>query len=128
MNKIEGKTILVVEDVDSNYKLVEVVLEKNGANIIHTLYGKEAIKICKENKDIDIVLMDIHLPDIDGYEATTKIKEIIPDLPIIAVTAYALSGDREKAFAVGCNDYIPKPYKPITLIEKVIEQLDLIDN
>jgi CheY-like chemotaxis protein len=83
----------------------------------------EAVEICKKKPDINLVLMDVKMPVMDGYEATKLIKEINPELPVIAVTAYGLSGDKEKALAAGCDDYIAKPFEPDDLIEKLRKYL-----
>ena len=71
--------------------------------------GTEAVSVCLKNPDIDLVLMDIQLPEMDGYEATRKIRKFNKDIIIIAQTAFALNGDREKSIAAGCNDYMSKP-------------------
>lgn len=102
------KTILVVEDNEPNYIFIKEILKKTGVNLIHAITGKEAIKYSEEDK-IDLVLMDIRLPEMDGFEATRMIKKIKPDLPIIAQTAYAMSEDRIKCFEAGCSGYFSKP-------------------
>lgn len=119
-NMLKDKTILVVEDVDSSFEFLKVVLEKSGINTIWAKNGKESIKICKENPNIDLVLMDINMPVMNGYEATKEIKRTNPDIPIIAQTAYAVSGDKEKALNAGCNDYISKPINRKILKEKLL--------
>jgi CheY-like chemotaxis protein len=105
----KGKKILVVEDEETNFLFLEVLLKKTGATIFHAVTGKEAVDIAKSNPDIDIVLMDIQLPEMDGYEATKIIKSFNPHLPIITQTGYALSGDDKKAFEAGADEYISKP-------------------
>ncbi|MCF8303894.1 MAG: PAS domain S-box protein [Bacteroidales bacterium] len=110
-NHLEGKTILIVEDDLSSYALLKTILKVNNANALWATQGSKAIELCHSNDNIDLVLMDIKLPDISGFEATRKIKEICPNIPIIAQTAYAMSGDREKALEEGCDDYISKPIK-----------------
>ena len=105
----KGKKILVVEDEETNYLFLEVLLKKTGATILHAVTGKEAVDIARSNPDIDIVLMDIQLPEMDGYEATKIIKAFNPGLPIITQTGYALSGDDKKAFDAGADEYISKP-------------------
>ena len=105
----KDKKILVVEDEVMNYLFLEVLLKKTGATIFHAVTGKEAVDIAKSNPDIDIVLMDIQLPEMDGYEATKIIKSFNPHLPIITQTGYALSGDDKKAFEAGADEYISKP-------------------
>jgi CheY-like chemotaxis protein len=86
--------------------------------------GKEAIEICRNNENIDLVLMDIRMPELNGYKATRQIREFNKDVLIIAQTAYGLTGDREKAIKAGCNDYIAKPIKNeelLALIRKYFE-------
>ncbi len=109
---LHGKKILVVEDTESNYKLLNILLEKQGAETIWALTGQQGVAIVKNSRDIDLVLMDINLPDIDGYEATSLIKAIRPSLPVVAQTAYAMAGERERSIEFGCDDYIPKPIIP----------------
>ncbi|MFC2128355.1 response regulator [Bacteroidota bacterium] len=114
-----NKTILVAEDIDDSYYVIAKMLEKTRAKIIRTKNGLEAIKICRKNNLVDLILMDVHMPKKDGYEATKEIKKFRPDIPIIAQTAYAISGDKKKAFKAGCDDYITKPINPKLLIEKI---------
>jgi len=104
-----GKTILVVEDESSHFKYIEALL-LNRVNMMWVQNGLEAVEACQKNK-IDLVLMDVKLPKIDGFEATRRIKEIKPDLPIIAVTAYAMEADKNESIQAGCNNYISKPFK-----------------
>ncbi|MCD4790192.1 MAG: response regulator [Bacteroidales bacterium] len=105
----ENKTILIAEDVEDNFLLIESILSNTQVQILWAKDGKEAIDICKENKNIDLILMDIRMPVINGYEATKQIKQFNNDLPIIALTAYAIDGDSARAFEYGCDDYITKP-------------------
>ena len=102
-------TVLIVEDEDFNYNYLEELLSSRKINYIRAKTGKEALEIFKNNSNIDLVLMDIRLPEMDGYEVTKEIRKINSKIPIIAQTAYALFGDREKAIDAGCNDYIAKP-------------------
>ena len=119
-SKFTNKTILLVEDDDVSYEYLDIVLKNIGiSNTTWANNGQEAIKQCKENPAIDLVLMDIDLPGMNGYEATKAIKAIKPNLPIIAQTAYALSGDREKSLQAGSDDFITKPIKIEELLEKV---------
>lgn len=118
-SKLKKKTVLIVEDVESSFEYLEVVLEKSGFNTIWSKNGKTAIEYCNKNPDIDIVLMDINMPVMNGYEATKEIKKIRPELPIIAQTAYAVAGDMEKSLEAGCDDYISKPIKKEVLLEKI---------
>jgi signal transduction histidine kinase len=104
-----NKTILVVEDESSNYKYVEALLI-NRVNLVWVNNGIDAIKICEE-APIDLILMDVKLPKIDGFEATRRIKAIKPNMPVIAVTAYAMEADKNESIQAGCDNYISKPYK-----------------
>ena len=117
----ETKTILIVEDIESSYQLIEAILHKFKMNLLWAKNGEEAVTFCKENPEIDLVLMDINLPIMNGYDATKAIKQFRPNLPIIAQTAYAITGDREKSSEAGCDDYISKPIrrdKLLSIIEK----------
>ena len=104
-----GKNILIVEDEMSNFALLEALLSTTGAKIIHVTTGIAAIDYATNHQDLDMVLMDIKLPDVNGYEVTKRIRILYPELPIIAQTAFVMSGDKEKALRSGCNAYIPKP-------------------
>jgi CheY-like chemotaxis protein len=94
-------------------------LQKISYEVLHAKTGVEAIAACRNNPDLDLVLMDIKMPDMDGYEATHQIRQFNTDIIIIAQTAYAFSGDREKAIEAGCNDYISKPIKKAELMELI---------
>ncbi len=109
MTKIVGKTILVAEDDRINFLLIREILTKTGVNIIWAANGEEAVDVCKTNDKIDLVLMDIKMPLMDGYEATKIIRGFRPALPVIALTAYAQASDKEKALAEGCVGHISKP-------------------
>ncbi len=111
-------TILVAEDEEINYLYIEEILENQEITLLHAKNGIEAIELFKEN-DVDLVLMDIKMPVMDGYQATKIIKKLNPGVPVIAQTAYALSTDREKALQKGCDDYIPKPLKKSDLLQMV---------
>lgn len=111
-------TILIVEDEEVNYLYIQALIEdeiETECFTIHAKNGQEAVDICKANSKIDLVLMDLKMPDMNGIEATKIIKEFRPDLPIIAQTAYTTKIDREKALSVGCDDFISKPIKEETL-------------
>ncbi len=106
------KTILIAEDDDMNYNYLLKIFARTKANIIRANNGKEAYDVMKkpESSDINLVLMDIQMPIMDGYESTTEIRKINRRTPIIAQTAFAMSGDRQKCLEVGCNEYISKPF------------------
>ncbi len=119
----EDKTILVVEDVDTNKIFFDAALRRTKAKIIWAKDGQEAIDMFRDNK-IDLVLMDLQLPVMDGYTATREIKKINPDIPVIAQTAHVMSGEREKCMEVGCNDYLAKPIRLQILIETLSKYLN----
>jgi signal transduction histidine kinase/CheY-like chemotaxis protein len=114
-----GKVILIAEDVESNYFLIETILKKTGARLIWAKNGKQAYEMCREDHAIDLVLMDIQMPVMNGYDSTREIKKIRPSLPVIAQTAYAMSGEKEKSIAAGCDDYLPKPIKKEDLLLRI---------
>lgn len=101
--------ILIVEDDETSEKFISLIVKDISSQIINARTGKEAVQAFNENPDIDLVLMDIQLPELNGYEATRQIREINKDAIIIAQTAFGLYGDEEKAINAGCNDYISKP-------------------
>ena len=114
---------MVVEDIEGSYNLLEVILGMFNIETIWAPNGQDSIDIIKSNETIDLVLMDLNMPVLNGIEATKIIKSLKPDLPIIAQTAYAVSGDKEKALGAGCDDYISKPIDKenlITLIKKYL--------
>jgi len=118
---LRTKKILIVEDDVSSRLYLNKILEKTGASLLSACDGKEAIEAVKANPDIDIILLDIQLPFIDGYGAAKIIREFRSDVIIIAQTAYSLLGDRERIIASGFDDYIVKPIFPQQLIEKLIK-------
>lgn len=119
--EFDTKTILVVEDDNSSYDYLNVILEMQGATVLRAVNGEKAIIYCTEDSTIDLVLMDINMPVMDGFVATKAIKKIKPNLPIIAQTAYAISGDKEMALEAGCDDYISKPISKEKL-KKILEK------
>ncbi len=111
--------ILIAEDVESNYLYLSAVLSKIKAKVYWAKNGKEAVDIFNKEEDIDLILMDLQMPEMNGYEATKIIKKTNPKLPIIAQTAFAMSDDREKALDAGCDDYLAKPIKSKDLLHIV---------
>jgi CheY-like chemotaxis protein len=103
------KNILIVEDDETNAYLLKAYLKKTGATLIEVRDGQKAVEICNSNLPIDLVLMDIRLPIMDGYKATRLIKSIRNTLPVIAQTAFTMNSDKESAFQAGCDDFISKP-------------------
>ncbi len=114
-----GKKVLVAEDIESNFKLIRYYLTSTDIQVIHAQNGKEAVDYVKANKDVDLILMDIKMPVMDGYTAIKLIREIDPDIPIIAQTAYA--DDKIKAREVGCNAFIAKPFQKQQLLSAIQE-------
>lgn len=122
-NNLKDQTILIVEDDEESRELLEIILTMEKANCISTKHGAEAIDLCNNNPAISIVLMDINLPFMNGYDATAEIKKTRPGLPVIAQTALTLSGDQEKAHEAGCDDYIPKPFTKEKLLKTILKHL-----
>ncbi len=119
MEKWNNLEILVVEDDNDNMEFLRCLLTKMGAVVHLAKTGTKAIELIKQEKNIQVILMDIRLPDIDGLETTQKIKALKPNIPIIAQTAYALYNDREMCLTNGCDDYISKPINKDVLIKKI---------
>ena len=120
---LSGRKILIVEDDSSNRLYLNKILEKYGVILLNAGDGSEAIDIVMNNPDLDIILMDIQLPGIDGYASTIKIREVKPEIIIIAQTAYGLLTEREKLTEAGFNDFIIKPILSKNLIEMLILNL-----
>ncbi len=118
------KRILVVEDNETNMYLIRFILEKSGYEVIEAREGAVGVELAVKEKP-DLVIMDLQLPDIDGLEATKRIRasEADSDIPIIALTSFAMAGDREKALAAGCTGYIEKPINPDTFITEIEKYL-----
>jgi PAS domain S-box-containing protein len=112
--------ILIAEDDETNfYYLNTLITRETDAIVLHATNGREAIELFKANPDINLILMDIKMPEIDGFEATRQIKLIDQNIHIIAITAYAMSGDEERIIAAGCDDYLSKPINRKSLLEKI---------
>lgn len=120
-----SKTILVVEDQEDNRRILRDLLSSRGYDIIEVTDGLAGLDAARREQ-VDLILMDIQLPGIDGYEATRRIKAEpgLSGITIIAVTSYALSGDRQKALAAGCDDYVAKPYSPRELLATIERHLN----
>jgi len=111
--------ILIAEDDDVSAKLITINVNEFGKEILKAGTGVEAVETCRNNPDIDLILMDIQMPKMSGYEATRQIREFNKEVVIIAQTAFGLSGDREKAIEAGCNDYLSKPIRKNLLLEMI---------
>ena len=122
--QIKNLKILIAEDDETSDFLITSMLSKNSHELIHATTGLETIEECRNNPNLDLVLMDIRFPDISGIEATQQIRQFNKSVIIIAQTAYALAGDRKRAIEAGCNDYMAKPINKDeleTLIQKHIK-------
>jgi two-component system, cell cycle response regulator DivK len=119
------KRILIVEDNENNMYLISFILKKKGFAILQARSGEEGIELASREKP-DMIIMDIQLPGIDGLDATRRIRQsgAITGVPVIAVTSYAMTGDREKAFDAGCTGYIEKPINPEAFIEELEKYLN----
>lgn len=119
----ENKVIVIAEDELINFLFLKAVLKPTKAKIIWTKTGRETINICKSNK-INMVLMDLKMPDINGLDATKAIKKDFPNIIIIAQTAYAMEEDKQASLKAGCDDYVSKPIRPdnlLTIMENLFE-------
>lgn len=116
--------ILIVEDDQVSEMLLSLVARQISKHILKVGSGLEAIEACRSYPDIDLILMDIKMPEMDGYEATRQIRNFNKDVIIIAQTAFVLPSDRKNAIEAGCNDYIAKPINPELLHSMVIKYLN----
>lgn len=121
--KWKNKTVIIVEDTDSNYILLESILKRNNPKLIRAIDGDSAVNIIRDNK-ADLILMDIQLPGLNGYDVTREVRKFNAEVPIIAQTAYAMYNDVVKALDAGCNDFIPKPIKSKKLLTMMGKYLD----
>lgn len=120
-SRLSNFSLLVVEDEEINYNYIKEILKGSGIELFHAVTGEEAVEYCRKNERISMVLMDIRLPEMNGYEATRLIRAIRPGLPVIAQSALALNHEREKALNAGCSDYISKPFRKDQLIALLIK-------
>lgn len=122
----QKKRILIAEDTDLNYFLLVEALKKTKAQVFRAKNGKEAIEFT-EKQDVDLILMDLNMPEVDGFEAVKKIRKFRKDLPIIAQTAQGQKGDKEKCLKAGCNDYLAKPVDLKVFISKLNTYLSALN-
>ena len=127
--ELAGKKALIVDDDIRNIFALTGALEQQGITVINAENGKDGIEMLKENPDIDIVLMDIMMPELDGYDTIRIIRGLdeFKNLPIIAITAKAMKGDREKCIEAGASDYIAKPVNMEQLMSLLRVWLDAVD-
>ncbi len=120
-----GARVLVVEDNDMNMQLVEYLLEEGGYQIVKAASGEDALSIARGGEPVDLILMDIHLPGIDGLSVVHEMKadERTKSIPILALTAHAMRGDRDRFLEAGCDGYISKPIDVKTFLTSVRQYL-----
>lgn len=121
-------TLLIAEDIDFSFLYIEAVLRRTGIKILWAQNGKEAIEHIKSNSDIDLVMMDMHMPIMNGYEASEIISGLRPELPIIAQTAFVLPEDVKKCYAAGCTGYLAKPIRKEQLLNILAEYFDKMES
>jgi CheY-like chemotaxis protein len=119
-----NQTVLVIEDNEQNLYLVTFILERNGYEVIQARDGREGIALARSVKPL-LILLDIQLPGMSGYDVARELRNNseLADVPIVAVTSYAMVGDRERAIEAGCTGYIEKPISPETFLQDVERQL-----
>ena len=113
------KVILIAEDVETSKRYFKAALSRTNAKLLWAKNGKEAVDLVKKNKKIDIILMDLHMPELNGFKATRIIKNINKDIPIIVQTAYILAGEEEMSYEAGCDEFLAKPIKFNTLLSTI---------
>jgi len=116
---LTGKIVLVVEDNLTSKEYFEAALKRVGIKTLWAMSGDEAVRIFKENRNISLVLMDLHLPIMNGFEATRIIRGLDKDIPIVVQSAFVLSGEEKRSYEAGCNVFIPKPVRINELIENL---------
>lgn len=119
-----GKKILIVEDNDLNYLLLQSIIKPTHAQLIWAKGGRMAVEICKSSKNIDLVLMDIMIPNFDGIEATKKIKELRPGLPVIIQTAYPSRENKKRSEEAGCSEFLEKPINRKELLTAISNYIE----
>ncbi len=120
----QQKSVLIAEDEDSNYKYLEIVLRHTGIRIFRARNGHEVLSLYQEHPGMDLILMDIKMPELDGLETTRQIRQVDQQIPIVALTAYAMSDDRDISLQAGCNDYIAKPVRKSRIISVLKQYLE----
>lgn len=125
--EMERKKILVVDDNEKNRYLISFILEKNGLEVVTATDGMDGVEAAKRHR-VDLIIMDIKMPKMDGYEATRMIKKLegYQSVPIIALTSYAMAEDKKKALAAGCDGYIAKPINPETFMDEIRKYMEVI--
>jgi PAS domain S-box-containing protein len=117
----KGKSILIAEDENSNFELIKAAISNTRINVLRANNGEEAVDYVHSGEPVDLILMDIRMPVMNGYDATREIKSINKKIPIVAITAYAMSEDEAKSIKAGCDKYVSKPIRPVKLLEMINE-------
>jgi PAS domain S-box-containing protein len=117
--EFSDKTILVIEDIEINFKIIEALLRKTGVTLLWARSGKQALEFCRLNNSISLILLDLNMPDVHGLDLLTEIKKFREELPVIIQTAYAMNGERELSQKAGCDGFITKPIQQDQLISLI---------
>jgi len=120
---LTGKKILIVEDNDTSRYYYQKALKQCNATSVWAKNGAEAVSVFKSEPGIELVLMDLNMPEMDGFEATRQIKHINPTIPIIVQSAFILSGEESRSYEAGCDDFIAKPVRLSTLFNAIMKHL-----
>jgi len=123
IDDFQGKKILIVDDEEFNWLLIKDALEDTRATVIWARVGQEAVDLVTAGEQYDVILMDMKMPVLDGFETTVQIKKINPKIPIIAQTAYAMPDERNKCMEAGCDDYLSKPISLEELLKTIRKYL-----
>jgi two-component system, cell cycle response regulator DivK len=115
----DNKKLIIAEDSEINYILLQKILEKTGATLIWVKDGNELISAMAKDKDIDLILLDIHMPKLDGFSATRQLRKAGIETPVIAQSSFISASEIDEAFEAGCNDFIVKPFKKEELYAKM---------
>ena len=125
LNNKELITVLIAEDDDISFAYLEILLQNEDCKIIRATDGIKTVEAVRNNPDIDLVLMDLKMPVLDGVRATLEIRKFNKEIPIIAQTAYVFESDRLEALNAGCNDYLSKPIRKEPFLRKMNQYLSL---
>jgi two-component system, cell cycle response regulator DivK len=117
----QKQVILVAEDDDINFFYLSIILRHPKVEVIHAKDGLDAVNLFREHPEITMVLMDLKMPRMNGFEATVRIKELNSSIPVIAITSYADDQSRQMALEAGCDDFLTKPVEKETLVRKIAE-------
>ena len=123
IDNFQGKKILIVDDEEFNWLLIKDALEETRVTVTWARVGQEAVDLVAAGEHYDLILMDMKMPVLDGFETTVLIKKINPEIPVIAQTAYAMPDERNRCMEVGCDDYLSKPISMEELLKTIKKYL-----